>query len=75
MKAGKTDRKPHVQHRNRKLSRIKRLPDESDPAMERGERIETGKMIARGGKSTGHVPGAAESKPKRTQKGRRSSKD
>ena len=32
------------------------------PAQEWGERIETGKAIARGGKSTGRVPGAQESK-------------
>jgi hypothetical protein len=36
---------------------------ETDPAAERGERIETGKTIARGGKTTGHVPGATERKP------------
>lgn len=34
-------------------------------AQERGERIETGKAIARGGKSKGFVPGAMESTPKR----------
>jgi len=45
------------------LLKIVRLPDNADPAQERGERIETGKMIARGGKSTGHVPGATEVKP------------
>jgi hypothetical protein len=33
-------------------------PDETTPAQERGERIETGKDIARGGKQAGHVPGA-----------------
>lgn len=34
--------------------------DEQDttPAEERGERIDTGKTIARGGKEGGHVPGA-----------------
>ncbi len=31
---------------------------EQDPAVERGERIHTGKQIARGGKSKGKVPGA-----------------
>lgn len=30
---------------------------EEDPAVERGERIATGKQIARGGKTTGSVPG------------------
>jgi hypothetical protein len=28
-----------------------------DPAVERGERIETGKAVGRGGKTTGNVPG------------------
>lgn len=31
---------------------------ETTPAQERGERIATGKTIARGGKTTGKVPGA-----------------
>ena len=31
---------------------------ETTPAQERGERIDTGKAIARGGKEDGHVPGA-----------------
>lgn len=35
---------------------------ENDPAVERGERIATGKQIARGGKATGDVPGATETK-------------
>jgi hypothetical protein len=35
-------------------------PIEEEPAVERGERIDTGKTIARGGKETGHVPGATE---------------
>jgi hypothetical protein len=35
-------------------------PVEEEPAVERGERIDTGKTIARGGKETGHVPGATE---------------
>lgn len=34
---------------------------EDDLAVEWGERIATGKMIARGGKSTGDVPGAMSS--------------
>lgn len=33
---------------------------ELSPAEERGERIDTGKAIARGGKTTGDVPGATE---------------
>jgi len=31
---------------------------ENEPAVERGERIATGKAIARGGRKTGFVPGA-----------------
>ena len=34
---------------------------ETTPAQERGERIDTGKTIARGGKEHGHVPGGEES--------------
>lgn len=34
-----------------------------DAGVERGERIDSGKTIARGGKDTGHVPGAEESTP------------
>jgi hypothetical protein len=30
-----------------------------DPAEERGERMESGKSVARSGKSTGQVPGAS----------------
>lgn len=33
---------------------------EKDPAVERGERIDHGKQIARGGKEDGDVPGATE---------------
>jgi len=35
-------------------------PVERDPAVEWGERIATGKDIARGGKKKGFVPGASE---------------
>jgi len=35
-------------------------PVEQDPAVERGERLDTGKTIARGGKEKGSVPGATE---------------
>jgi hypothetical protein len=42
-------------------------PVEKDPAVERGERIHTGKTIARGGKETGHVPGTNERPPNRHQ--------
>ncbi len=33
---------------------------EATPSQERGERIDTGKTIARGGKTSGDVPGATE---------------
>jgi hypothetical protein len=39
-------------------------PLEEDPAVERGERIDTGKTIYRGGKESGHVPGATEQSPR-----------
>jgi hypothetical protein len=55
--------------RDTKPKKVVRLPDETDPAQERGERVETGKMIARGGKSTGHVPGASEAKTGRKSRG------
>lgn len=35
---------------------------ETTPSEERGERLATGKTIARGGKTTGDVPGAMPSK-------------
>jgi hypothetical protein len=35
----------------------------TQPAEERGERYATGKAIARGGKTQGHVPGATEQQP------------
>jgi len=35
---------------------------ETTPAQERGERLDTGKAIARGGKSEGAVPGAEPAK-------------
>jgi hypothetical protein len=37
---------------------------ETTPAQERGERIDTGKSIARGGKDEGKVPGAQEQEPR-----------
>ena len=49
--------------KSHKRPRIVRQPDNTDPAQERGERIETGKMIARGGKSSGPVPGATPANP------------
>lgn len=35
-------------------------PVEQEPAVERGERLDTGKTIQRGGKTSGKVKGAAE---------------
>lgn len=42
--------------------RTTQQPDsvEDDPAVDRGERIATGKGIARGGHESGNVPGAVE---------------
>ncbi len=37
-------------------------PLEEDPGMERGERLHTSKVIARGGRSCGRVPGATAEK-------------
>ena len=51
---------PQSQRKPSKPRKVVRTPDTADPAQEWGERIETGKMIARGGKSTGYVPGATE---------------
>lgn len=41
-------------------ARVTVNPDESDPQVERGERIETGKAIHRSGRDHGFVPGATE---------------
>lgn len=38
-------------------------PVEREAAVERGERIDTGKTIARGGKQSGHVAGATTQPP------------
>jgi hypothetical protein len=46
-----------------KAKRIVKQDVETTPAQEWGERIATGKAIARGGKTTGHVPGATEQEP------------
>jgi hypothetical protein len=45
------------------LNRKVTAEPETTPAEERGERIDTGKTIARGGKTTGHVEGATEQQP------------
>jgi hypothetical protein len=42
---------PNQNARQRELN--EKLPSQVDPAAERGERIETGKAIATGGKSAG----------------------
>ena len=47
----------------RKPKRVTQQEVETTPAQEWGERIATGKTIARGGKTTGDVPGATEQKP------------
>lgn len=40
------------------VKRQEKAEEETTPDQERGERIATGKAIARGGKRSGHVPGA-----------------
>ena len=45
---------PNQNAQQRELN--EKLPDEVDPAAERGERIESGKAIATGGKSTAQKP-------------------
>jgi hypothetical protein len=52
-------KQPSIPHEKGKADH----PLEEDPAVERGERIDTGKTIHRGGKSAGHVPGATEQRP------------
>lgn len=51
--------KPH----RSKHRRVVKQDVETTPAQEWGERVATGKAIARGGKTTGHVPGATEQEP------------
>ena len=43
---------------SRKRENEEQTSPEEEPAVERGERIATGKAIARGGGKTGFVPGA-----------------
>jgi hypothetical protein len=64
--ADTSKRKKSERHQPQPGPKTEKLPEKSQPAQEWGERIETGKMIARGGKSTGHVPGATEQKPAAT---------
>lgn len=42
---------------------VRREPEATQPAEERGERVDTGKQIARGGKTGGEVPGATPGGP------------
>lgn len=44
-------------------------PAEGEPAVERGERIHTGKTVARGGQDAGHVPGATEQPAREDESG------
>ena len=52
---------------NKNNERPKRVEDRQKPvqdeAAERGERLQTGKTIARGGKTEGKVPGASKDPP------------
>jgi hypothetical protein len=56
------ERPPHRRPADRPNPPKRELPDSTQPAEERGERIETGKAIHRAGKEHGHVPGATEQK-------------
>jgi hypothetical protein len=59
-KSNSTQRRP-VQGGGSTAQQSSETPSlENDPGVERGERIATGKMIARGGKSSGEVAGANE---------------
>ncbi len=53
--------KPEQQKRERDRPGVHE--PETTPAQERGERLDTGKAIARGGKEEGHVPGAEPARP------------
>lgn len=45
---------------------VRPQPTHGTPAQERGERVETGKTVARAGHSQGKVPGATPDKPKQS---------
>ncbi len=57
-----TDHEPNREEREDQEERGRVDRPETTPNQERGERIDTGKSIARGGKEEGHVPGADESR-------------
>ncbi len=54
--------KPEDKHPAKAPSKTTVEKTEQDPAVERGERLQSGKEIARSGKTTGAVPGAEEDK-------------
>jgi cell envelope opacity-associated protein A len=56
------EEKQHQDPDSKQEMQTSQQPTHSSAAEERGERIETGKTIARGGKTSGHVPGAMPSK-------------
>jgi hypothetical protein len=55
-----SQREKEKPHQPRADDQPAKKPPEGDPAVERGERLATGKAIARGGNRTGQVPGATE---------------
>ena len=59
MKPRNDEKDARDSQRNKDDAENERKSPENDPAIERGERIATGKSIARGGKANGFVPGAA----------------
>jgi hypothetical protein len=58
-------RKVSPRAKKNKIDSAMRDRGQTDAAAERGERIETSKAIARGGKKEGHVPGAMASPRRR----------
>lgn len=60
---GPADKRPDPFHRPSEPPGVK--SPETTPAEERGERLDTGKIIAHGGKTDGPVPGAEPSPPSR----------
>jgi hypothetical protein len=59
---------PRPRRRAEDERKPEQVPEETQPAEERGERIATGKAISRGGASSGFVPGATEQPPKKDRR-------
>jgi hypothetical protein len=58
--ADQTDNLRRDQAKGPAHSKVGNAPDAPQPSEERGERLDTGRTIARGGKAQGDVPGATE---------------